>query len=80
MWVTRNKDGRLMLHPFSRPFYNERTGKWSQGRGWHSCEIPNIYPKQKCEDEPIEVRLIPEEALMGLYKIIDDYKNVDGKE
>lgn len=79
MWITRNNDGKLILHPFDIPFFNERTGKWSQRRGYHSCEIPNIYPNQKYTDEPIKVRLIPEESLMGLYKIIDNYKNVDSK-
>lgn len=56
MWVSRNRNGNLMLHPFSKPTYNENTGKWSQGRGWHSCVIPNIYPDLKCEDGPIEVK------------------------
>lgn len=62
MWVTKNKNGKTMLHPFSMPIYNERTGKWSQGHGLHSCEIPNIFPNLKCEDKPIKVKLIPEEV------------------
>lgn len=63
MWVARNKNGELVLHPFSKPFYNERTGKWSQGRGFHSCVIPNIYPKLTWEDEPIEVGLVPKRSM-----------------
>lgn len=73
MWVARNKNGNLMLHPFSFPIYNERTGKWSQGRGLHSCVIPNIYPDLKCEDDPIEVNICDVTLVEKYEELKDSY-------
>lgn len=56
MWITRDKNNQLLLHPFRYPV---RIGnKWMQEKGFHSCRIPNyLFPNLKWEDEPIEVFL-----------------------
>ena len=77
MWVARDKDNTLSLWS-TLP---RRIGNvwWSENTPRMTYIDANMFPYLRWEDEPLKVELISEKALIELYKIIDNYKNVDSK-
>ena len=64
MWVATNEDGKQCLHikelPIRGKDYVQKKGIWVSD-GLHSTLYPPIFPSLKWEDEPIKVKLVPEE-------------------
>lgn len=77
MWVARDKDGTLFLYGYKPTRHDKTWFNWNGGlHPYNIIELPSdLFSNITWETGPVEISIIPTEALKSLYTIIDNYKN-----
>ena len=79
LWVARDEDGRLYLHPIKPYLRNVKPSAYwnNEDENWMQLRETE-FPELTFEDSPMEVRLMREDVVDANYKAIADYEDFLG--
>ena len=79
LWVARDEDGRLYLHPIKPYLRNVKPSAYwnNEDENWMQLRETE-FPELTFENSPMEVRLMREDVVDANYKAIADYEDFLG--
>ena len=79
LWVARDGDGRLYLHPIKPYLRNVKPSAYwnNEDENWMQLRETE-FPELTFEDSPMEVRLMREDVVNANYQSIADYEDFLG--
>lgn len=76
LYIARDKNKSLHLYGFKPIRCTDTWYDWNEGDMYGIIELDSqMFPNITWEHDPIEISIVPTEALQSLYKLFNKYKN-----